>query len=145
MFISRRIYFFTSDTFIQWNACMRAQLLQSCPTLYNPMDCSAPGFSVYGIIPARILEWIAIFSSRAWNGILCTNVIVVVQLLSCVRFFVTPWTAARQPSLSFTMSWSWLKLVSIESAIPASLLILSFPLLLLPSNEYSGCTKKKKN
>ena len=37
--------------------------------------------------------------------------VAVVQLLSCVRFFVTPWTAARQASLSFTISWSLLKLV----------------------------------
>ena len=35
---------------------MHAQSLQSCPTLYNPMDCSVPGFSVYGIIPERILK-----------------------------------------------------------------------------------------
>ena len=96
---------------------MPAQLLQSCPTLYNPMDCSMP-VHVYGIIPGRILELIAIFSSRAYNGILCTSVIVIVQLLSCVWFFVTLWTAACQASLSFTISWSRLKLMSIESAIP---------------------------
>ena len=39
-------------------ACV--QLLQSCPTLCNPMDCSLPGSSVYGILQARILEWVAI-------------------------------------------------------------------------------------
>ena len=33
---------------------------QSCPTLYNPTDCSPPGSSVHGILQARILEWIAI-------------------------------------------------------------------------------------
>ena len=42
---------------------------------------------------------------------------VVVQLLSRVRLFATPWTAARQVSLSFTISWSLLKLMSIESMI----------------------------
>ena len=41
--------------------CMHAQLY---PTLFNPIDCSPPGSSVYGISQARILEWIAIFSSR---------------------------------------------------------------------------------
>ena len=41
--------------------CSVAQL---CPTLCNPMDCSPPGSSVHGIIPARILEWVAISSSR---------------------------------------------------------------------------------
>ena len=37
---------------------------QSCPTLYNPMDCSPPGSSVHGILQARILEWAAISFSR---------------------------------------------------------------------------------
>ena len=37
---------------------------QSCPTLCDPMDCSPPGFSVYGISQARILEWVAISFSR---------------------------------------------------------------------------------
>ena len=56
-----------------------------------------------------------------------------VQSLSCVRLFVTSWTAACQPSLSFTISQTLLKLVSIESVIPSSHLILCRPLLLLPS------------
>ena len=55
-----------------------------------------------------------------------------VQLLSCVRLFVTPWIAARQASLSITNSWSPLKLTSIESVMPSSHLILGHPLLLLP-------------
>ena len=58
---------------------------------------------------------------------------VVVQLLSGVRLFVTPWTAARQASLSFTISQSLLKLMSIESVMPSNHLILCRPLLLLPS------------
>ena len=56
-----------------------------------------------------------------------------VQSLSCNRLFVTPWTAARQASLSITHSWSLLKLMSIESVIPSNYLILCHPLLLLPS------------
>ena len=56
-----------------------------------------------------------------------------VQLLSCVWFFVTPWTAARQASLSITKSWSLLKLMSIESVMPSHHLILCHPLLLPPS------------
>ena len=56
-----------------------------------------------------------------------------VQLLSCVWLFATPWTAARQASLSITNSWSLLKLMSIELLIPCSHLILCHPLLLLPS------------
>ena len=55
------------------------------------------------------------------------------QLLSHVCLFATPWTAARQASLSFTISQSLLKLMSIESVMPSNHLILCYPLLLLPS------------
>ena len=54
------------------------------------------------------------------------------QSLSRVRLFATPWIAAHQASLSITNSWSSLKLMSIESVMPSSHLILSHPLLLLP-------------
>ena len=55
------------------------------------------------------------------------------QLLSRVQLFVTPWTAAHQASLSITNSQSLLKLMSIESVMPSSHLILCRPLLLPPS------------
>ena len=55
-----------------------------------------------------------------------------VQLLSCVRLFATSWTAARQATLSITNSPSLPKLMSIESVMPSSNLILCHPLLLLP-------------
>ena len=44
--------------------CLRAKLLQSCPTLFDPIHYSLPGSSVYGILQARILEWVAMPSSR---------------------------------------------------------------------------------
>ena len=56
-----------------------------------------------------------------------------VQSLSCVRLFVTPWTAALQASLSVTNSWSLLKLMTFESVMPSNRLNLGCPLLLLPS------------
>ena len=56
-----------------------------------------------------------------------------VQSLSHIRLFGTAWTAARQASLSITNSWSLLKLMSIQSVMPSSHLILCRPLLLLPS------------
>ena len=56
-----------------------------------------------------------------------------VQSLRRVWLFATPWTAARQASLSITNSWSLLKLMSIESVMPSTHLILCRPLLLLPS------------
>ena len=61
------------------------------------------------------------------------KVLSSVQLLSYVRLFVTPWTAAHQASLSITNSQSLLKLMSSESVMPSNHLILCHPLLLLPS------------
>ena len=73
-----------------------------------------------------------------------------VQLLRCVQLFVTPWITAHQASLSITNSRSSLKLMSIESVMPSSHLILCCPLLLLPpippsiwvfSNESTLCMR----
>ena len=61
------------------NMCMHAKLLQSCPTLYNTMDCSPLCSSVHGILQARILEWGSMPSSRgsSWprdpNGVSCVS------------------------------------------------------------------------
>jgi len=60
-------------------------------------------------------------------------ILVVVQLLSHVQLFVTPWIAAHQACLSFTISQSLLKLMSIESVMPSNHLILCHPLVLLLS------------
>ena len=59
--------------------------------------------------------------------------LVVVQSLSRVQLFATPWTAAHQDPLSFTVSQSLLRLLSIESVMLSNCLILCRPLLLLPS------------
>ena len=76
-----------------------------------------------------------------------------VQLLNRVQLFVTPWTADRQVSLSFTISWSLFKLMSIESIMPPNHFILYHPLLLLPSifpsirvfcNELALCIRRPK-
>ena len=110
----------------------------------------------------RILEWVACplsrGSSRSWNwtgvsyiagrfwatreatsiGKRCElglfwYIFVVVQSLSRVQLFETPWIAACQASLSFTNSWIFLKLMSIELVMPSNHLILCHPLLFLPS------------
>ena len=65
--------------------------------------------------------------------ILALPVLFTVQWLSHVHVFATPWTVVRQASLSFTISWSLLKLMSIELMMPSNHLILCHPLLLLPS------------
>ena len=62
-----------------------------------------------------------------------TRNIVVVQSLSCVQFFATPWTAACLASLSVIISRNLLKLMSIELVMPSNHLIFCHPLLLLPS------------
>ena len=52
-------------SFLFWVPSKPAVLVtQSCPTLWDPMDCSPPGFSVHGILQVRILEWVAILSIR---------------------------------------------------------------------------------
>ena len=61
------------------------------------------------------------------------NDVVVIQSLSQVCFFATPWTAAHQAPLSFTISWSLLNLMFIESEILSNHVILCHTLLLLPS------------
>ena len=75
-------------------ATAAAKLLQSCPTLWNPLDGSLLGSPVPGILQARILEWVAISFSNAWKRK------VKVKSLSRVRLFTTPWTAAHQAPLS---------------------------------------------
>ena len=76
-------------------AAAAAKLLQSCPTLCDPINGSPPGSPIPGILQARTLEWVAISFSNAWKWK------VKVKLLSRVRLFVTPWTAAHQAPLSW--------------------------------------------
>ena len=79
-------------------AATAAKLLQSCPTLCDPIDGSPPGSPVPGILQARTLEWVAISFSNAWKWK------VKVKSLSRVQLLVTPWTAAYQalPSMGFS-------------------------------------------
>ena len=71
-------------------------------------------------------------SSEGWPvWPVCT--VLVVESLSHVCLFATPWTTAHQASLSFTISWSLLTLMSIESVMPSHHLILCHPPFLLPS------------
>ena len=73
--------------FVLTGLCVCAKLLQSCPTLCDPVDCSPSGFSVHGILQTRILEWVAMPSfkgssqPRDWTWVPC---------VSCIagRFFI---------------------------------------------------------
>ena len=80
-----------------------AKSLQSCPTLWDPIDGSPSGSAIPGILQTRTLQWIAISSSNAWKWK------VKVKSLSCVRLFATPWTAAYQapPSMGFSRQEYW--------------------------------------
>ena len=75
-----------------------AKLLQSCPTLCNPIDGSPPGSTIPGILQARILEWVAISFSNAWKWK------VKVKSFSHARLLGTPWIAAYQAPLSIGFS-----------------------------------------
>ena len=85
------------------------------------------------------------------NSIL-SFLVVVVQSLSHVRFFMNPWTAAHQASLSFTIFWSLIKHMFIESVMPSNPLIFCHPLLLpsifssmsVFSNELALCIRWPK-
>jgi len=81
-------------------------------------------FSVWLLLRCLLCPWCSAYCamSRPWH--------CCCQLLSCVWLFVTPSTAARQASLFFTISWSLLKLMCVESVMPSNHLVLSCPLLL---------------
>ena len=85
-----------------WSATA-AKSLQWCLTLCDPIDGSPPGSPVPGFLQARTLEWVAISFSNAWKWK------VKVKLLSHVRLFATPWTAAHQapPSMGFSRQEYW--------------------------------------
>ena len=87
-------------------AAAAVKLLQSCPTLCDPIDSSPPGSPVPGILKERTLEWVAISFSNAWEWK------VKVKSLSRVRLFLTPWTAAHQapPSMGFSRQKYWIGL-----------------------------------
>ena len=106
--------------------CMKvkseSEVAQSCPTLSEPMDCSLSGFSMHGILQARVLEWGAIAVSDLFNSshhlqlsmraLLKKQLLLLLSRFSHVRLCATPQTAAHQASLSLGFSrqehWSGL-------------------------------------
>ena len=62
-----------TKTWVSRKGCCCCKLLQSCPTLHDPMDCSPPGSSVHGILQARILEWVAIAFSDSLSAVLYSS------------------------------------------------------------------------
>ena len=96
-------------------AAAAAKLLQSCPTLCDPIDGSPPGSPVPGIFQARTLEWVAISFSNAWKWK------VKVKLVSRDQLLATLWTTAYQapPSMGFSRQeyWSGVPLPSLQDIL----------------------------
>ena len=71
-------------------ACMHAKLLQSCPTLCDPRDHSSPGSSILGFLQARILEWVAVPSSRGSSQ---------PRDLTCIPYIFYIWQVGSLPQV----------------------------------------------
>ena len=129
----------------QFSSVQFSSVAQSCLTLCNPMNCSKPDLPVHHQLPEFTqthVHWVSDaiqplhpLSSPSPPALKLSQYqfVSLVQSLSRVRLFATPWIAARQASLSITNSWSSFRLMSIQSVMPSSHLILCRPLLLLPS------------
>ena len=112
--------------------CMKvkseSEVVQLCPTLCDPVDCSLPGSPVHGISQTRVLEWVAIaFSNHGvWHILQFSSVAQLCQTLCDPVNHSMPGLPVHHqlPSL--------LELISIESVMPSSHLILFRPLLFLP-------------
>ena len=115
--------------------CVCMYIFTSSLSIHLSMDTGC--FHVLAIVNSATMN-IRVHVSFQIRGFLFLHMwpglgLLVVQSLSRGWLFVTSWTAARQASLSFTNSWSLLKLMSIELVMPSNHLILCRPLLLLPS------------
>ena len=111
-------------------------LQYSC--LVNPVDRGASWAAVYGVSQSRTqLKRLSSSSSSIPNCSVCQ--VSSVQSLSCARLFATPWTAARQASLSITNSRS--PPMSVESVMPSNHLILSSPSPALNLSQHWGLFK----
>ena len=104
--------------------------------LCHPIDGSPPGFPVPGILQARTMGWVAISFSNAWKWK------VKVKLLSRVRLFVTPWTAAYEAPLSMGFPrqeyWSGLPLPSPKVCLQSNQCLWGFPGLCGHAHVQSG-------
>ena len=102
---------------VQW-LMVKLWYLQPVGIMLRWTDCHSGGLLSSGMVCSGFRQ----YSKRT-----------ILQSLSCIQLFMTPWTATCQSSLSFTTSQSLLKLLSIESVMPSNHLIFCHPILLLPS------------
>ena len=100
--------------------CVCVLVAQSCPTLCHPLDCSPPGFSAHGIFQTRIMEWVAISSSRGIFPTWGSNPHLLCSCIACE--FFTPW-AIQEALLSTWAHAKGLVLVAVvQSLSPVRLL-----------------------
>ena len=69
MYLQLLICMYSAHSLYSLESAAAAKLLQSCPTLCDPMDCSLPGSSIHGVFQASVLEW----GATAFSGMLCTR------------------------------------------------------------------------
>ena len=119
-----------------------AKSLQSCPTHWDPMDCSLPGSPVPGILQARTLERVAVSLSNAWKWK------VKVKSLSRVWLLANPWTADYQapPSMGFSRQqyWSGVPLPSPKDEVRISIFSTSISHCIRGSSQWSKTRKRSK-
>ena len=89
---------------------IESEVTQSCPTLCDPVDCSLPGFSVHGILQARILEWVAISFSRrsSWSRDWTRDSHTVGRHFTvwATREVLHPWLTGKKNDVKEAHSWS---------------------------------------
>ena len=127
-----------------------AKSIQSCPTLWDPIDGSPPGSPVPGLLQARTLEWVAISFSSAWKWK------VKVKSFSRVQLFAIPWIGAYQapPSMGFSrqrilewgaIAFSWHYSISSKFRISSSKLFTSEQMKLLNIHRKDWCWNWSSN
>ena len=97
-------------------------VIQLCPTLCDPMDCSPPGSSVHGIFQARILEWVAIPFSRgsSWprnqtwvSWVSCIGMWILYHCATWETQLVTIKSAMEETELVYSVLWCWRRLLKV--------------------------------
>ena len=99
----------------------------------SPFSSFLPTLLSSFLPPSSFLSFFLSYFLYIFLSFFLSAILIIVQLLSHVQLYATPMTAAPQASLPSTVSWSFFKLMSIESVMPSNHLILCHPLLLLPS------------
>jgi len=121
-------------------ACVHIQLLQSCPTLCDTMDCNLQVSSVHGILQARILEWVAMRSSRGSSQ---PRNPMSISFISCIAGRLFTAKPLRKPLAGsygssifyFLRSFLTVLIVSVSTYIPTNS-ARNFPFLHIPSSIY---------